>query len=129
MSASNYLENKVLEHTLGVTSYTMPTTVYVGLFISDPGEDGSGTEVSTSGTGYGRKAITFNTAQNGAIDNDGQIQFDLAQTDWGLITDVAIFDAPTGGEMLYYGQVTLSKNVTAGDTFQIGDQNLTITLD
>ena len=35
---TNFLEKKLLDHTLGKASWTMPTTVYMGLFTSDPGE-------------------------------------------------------------------------------------------
>lgn len=45
MSKSDYLENKLLDHQLGKTSYTMPT-VYVGLFTAAPSDSGGGTEVS-----------------------------------------------------------------------------------
>jgi hypothetical protein len=41
---SNFLENSLLDHVLRGTSYTSPTTVYVGLYTSDPGDDNSGTE-------------------------------------------------------------------------------------
>ncbi len=52
---SNYLENKVLDHVLRNTSYTSPTTVYVGLYTSDPTDAGSGTEVS--GGSYARQVL------------------------------------------------------------------------
>ena len=32
MSFTNFLENKVLEHVFEGTSYTAPTTIYVGAF-------------------------------------------------------------------------------------------------
>ena len=34
-AASNYLENAVLDHVLGGTAYTQPTTLYLGLFTND----------------------------------------------------------------------------------------------
>ena len=54
MSFSNYLENKILLHVFGATPYTAPATLYVALFTSDPGEGGTGTEVS--GGSYARRA-------------------------------------------------------------------------
>ena len=41
---SNYLENALLNAVLRSTSYTSPTTVYVGLYTSNPGEGNTGTE-------------------------------------------------------------------------------------
>ena len=35
---TNYLENKLLDHFLGTTSYTMPSPVYVALFTVAPGD-------------------------------------------------------------------------------------------
>ena len=43
---SNYLENGLLNAVLRATSYTSPTTVYVGLYTSNPDEGNTGTEVS-----------------------------------------------------------------------------------
>ena len=40
---SDYLENKVLDHVLGTTSYTMPATVYIGLSTASFIDDNSGT--------------------------------------------------------------------------------------
>lgn len=126
MSASNFLENKLLDNALGVANYSTPTP-YLALFTSDPGEDGTGTEVS--GGSYVREAITFNPATNGTSSNNGVVQFDTATANWGTVSHVAVFDASTGGNMLFYGAVTVSKTITTGDTFQVGDENLTITLD
>lgn len=135
-AASNYLENKLLDHVLCTASYTQPTNVWLALFTSDPGEDASGTEVSTSGTGYGRKNINvdgssgaFNAASLGSTSNTQTITFTTATANWNTITHVAIFDAETGGNMLFYGGVTTSKTIETGDTFQVSSGNLTITLD
>ena len=62
MSFSNYLENKVLLHVFGATAYTAPATLYVGLFTSNPGETGGGTEVS--GGSYARQTAAFTVAAN-----------------------------------------------------------------
>ncbi|WP_377846978.1 hypothetical protein [Bosea sp. UC22_33] len=59
-SASDYLEKKLLDHSLGVAAYTMPGTVYLALFTADPGEAGPGTEVS--GNGYARQSTAFAAA-------------------------------------------------------------------
>jgi hypothetical protein len=46
---SNFLENKLLDHVLRNTSYTSPTTVYVGLYTSDPADDNSGVSANDNG--------------------------------------------------------------------------------
>lgn len=126
---SNYLENKVLDHTLRGASgaYTAPTTVYVGLFTSDPTDAGSGTEVS--GGSYARQSVTFGTAaSSGSISNTAAVVFATASASWGTITHIGILDNSTGGNLMYHGAVTTSKTISSGDTFSISIGNLTVSL-
>lgn len=123
---SNYLENALINATLRNTSYTSPSTVYVGLFTSDPTDAGSGTEVS--GGSYARKAMTFGSPSNGASTNSGAVEFDQATGSWGTITHFAIFDALTTGNMLYHGALTASKTIATGDVFKFASASVTVTL-
>lgn len=130
-AASNYLEGKLLDHVLTSTAYTQPSR-YLALFTSDPGESGSFTgEVSTSGTAYARKAVTFAAASGGSSATNATVTFDTATANWGTITHVAVVDGSTAGagNVLFYGAVTTSKTIETGDTFQISSGNLTISLD
>lgn len=127
MSMSNYLENKLLDHTLRNVSYTPPTAVYLALFTSDPGEDKTGTEVS--GGAYARKAVTFNAATNGSVTNSADILFDIATANWGTVSHVAVFDALTAGNMLYYGALTTAKTINSSDQLKIVAGDLSISLD
>jgi hypothetical protein len=124
---SNYLENKLLDHTLKNTTYTPASTIYLALFTSDPGEDKTGTEVS--GGAYARKSPTFATAAAGVSTNNADVLFDVATANWGTISHVAIFDAATAGNMLYYGQLTTSKTINTSDQLKIAAGDLSITLD
>ncbi|MEM4658701.1 MAG: hypothetical protein QXX77_09815 [Candidatus Methanosuratincola sp.] len=124
---TDYLENKLLDHSLGTASYTKPTAVYLGLFTAAPGESGGGTEVS--GGGYARQAVTFNAASGGTTLNSSDITFPTATANWGTITHVALFDASTGGNMLYYGALTSSVVINSGQQFVILAGDLDITLD
>ncbi len=134
-AASNYLENKVLDHVLTATSYTAPGTRYLALFNNTSGnaaanlEAGTLTdEVSTSGTAYGRKAVTFAAASSGTSATNATVTFDAATANWGTITHVAVMDASTSGNVLFWGAVTTSKTIETGDTFQVSSGNLTISL-
>lgn len=128
MSAiSNYLENALINATLRNTSYTSPTTVYVGLFTTDPTDAGSGTEVS--GGSYARTAATFDAPSNGSSSTDADVQFPQATGDWGTVTHFGLFDALTSGNLLYYGALTASKTIETGDVFKIASGNLTVTLE
>lgn len=137
-AASNYVEDLTLDFWLKANSQatTAPTTVYVGLFNSDPStgstlenlEAGTLTDECTGG-GYARKAITFGTISNGAVSNNANVTFDPATDDgWGEITHIAIMDALTSGNVLFYGALDTAKQISSGDTFQITTNNATVTL-
>lgn len=128
MSAmSDYLENKVLDHILGTTSYTMPSAVYVGLSTGSFADDNSGTELS--GSGYARVAATFNAASSGATDNDSAVQFSAATGSWGTVSHFGIFDASTAGNLLIHGAFTTAKVIASGDILKIDAGDLDITAD
>lgn len=126
MSFSNYLENKVLDHVFGGTAYTAPATLYVGLFTTDPGEAGSGTEVS--GGSYARQTITFTVTGNQAS-SSAAVEFPTASASWGTITYAAIYDAVSGGNLLASGALTTSKTIDSGDVFRIPTGDFDIDLD
>jgi len=128
MSAiSNYLENALINATLRNTTYTSPSTVYAGLFTSDPTDAGSGTEVS--GGSYARKAITFAAPSNGVTTNSAAAcEFDQATGSWGTITHFGIFDALTSGNLLYHGALTTSKTIASGDVFKFPTSSVSVTL-
>ncbi len=123
---SNYLENALINGTLRATSYTAPTTVYVGLFTSDPTDAGSGTEVS--GNAYARQSATFASPSGGASSTDADIQFPQATGNWGTVGWFGIFDALTTGNLMYHGALTASKTIETGDVFKIASGSLTVTL-
>ena len=123
---SNYLETALINGTLRATSYTAPTTVYVGLFTTDPTDAGSGTEVS--GNAYARQSATFAAPSDGAAATNADVQFPQATGAWGTVTHFAIFDALTTGNMMYHGALTTSKTIETGDVFKIASGSLTVTL-
>jgi hypothetical protein len=120
MPMSNYLRNKVLDHVNGKTAFTMPTTVYVAALTSPSTVSGPGTEVSTASTGYARQAITatMSAASAGSSSNGSTVNFGPATAAWGTITDFAVFDAATAGNMLWFGSVSASKTIASADYFQ-----------
>jgi hypothetical protein len=128
-AASDYLENKVLDHFLGTASTSAPATVYLALFTTDPTDAGSGTEVSTSGTAYSRQSIAFSSASSGSTSNSADVEFSQATgSGFGTVTHFGIFDASTAGNLLFHGALTSSKTIDAGDVFKIASGNLSITV-
>ena len=125
MAKSYYLDNVLLEAALRAVSYTSPATVYVALYTAAPGPTGGGTEVT--GGSYARTACTFGAASNGSLTNSGACTFAQASAGWGTITSFGIFDSDSGGNLLYYGNLTASKTINSGDqlTFAIGGITVT----
>jgi len=126
MSFSNYLETELLDHVFAGNAYTSPTTVYVGLFTSNPDEDGSGTEVS--GGSYARQTATFTVSGNTAT-TTAAIEFPTATGTWGTVTHIGIYDAVSAGNLLAYAALTSSKSIASGDVFRIPTGDIDITLD
>jgi len=124
---SNYLENALINVTLRNTAYTSPTTVYVGLYTSDPGEGNTGTEVS--GGSYARTAVTFGAPSNGVSTNSASVTFPTATGTWGTVTHIGILDALTTGNLLYFTPLDASKSIASGDVFTISTGNLSVTLE
>lgn len=125
---TDYLEQKLLDHTLNAVAFTSPST-WAALYTAAPGETGGGTEVT--GGSYARQRIFANgggspdwnlaVSEGGGgfvVDNSDDVVFPVATADWGTVTHTAILDAVTLGNMLYYGALTASKTVNTNDTFK-----------
>ena len=126
MSAmSDYLELKILDHILGTTAYTAPSTVYVGLATASFNDDASGSELS--GNNYSRVAAAFDAAASGTTDNTSAIEFAAATGSWGTVSHFGIFDAASSGNLLIHGAFSASKTITTGDILRIGAGDLDIT--
>jgi hypothetical protein len=111
------------------------TNVWVGLFTATPSDTGGGTEVS--GGSYARVAVartgggwnaatgTLATSANTAV-----VTFATATAPWGTVTQFGIFDAATGGNLIYWGDLTTPKTISSGDTASFAaTTGLTITQD
>ena len=135
MSASNDLENKVLDHVLGNTTYSPEATLYLALFTGDSGLEDNNPTAEVSGTNYAREAISFNAASNGEATNNGAISFTSAGSNWGDVSHIAIVSHVsnttwgTNVDVLFYGELTSAKTVNSGDTFQVADEAIRIALD
>jgi hypothetical protein len=125
---SDHAEKLLLDWMLTNGSVTRPTAWYVGLYTSATNDAGGGTEVS--GNGYARQAVTFAAATSvtGTTSNTNAPTFTAAGGNWGVITHIAIHDALTGGNTLFHGAMTASKEIDDGDSLQFAIGNIDITL-
>jgi len=123
-SFTDYLENAVLGHVLGGTSYT-PPTLYLALFTTLPDDTGAGTEVS--GGSYARQTFSMSVTGNSAT-NSAEVSFPAATASWGTVVGGAIYDAATGGNMLVHFSLDVSKAVASGDIVRAGIGNVSVSL-
>lgn len=103
---SDYASQRILQHAVGKTSWTMPSTVALGLFTAVGSDGGTGfTEVS--GGSYARVAVQtlWNAASGSApstITNSASITFPAATANWGTIIGWGLYDAASAGNLLFW---------------------------
>jgi hypothetical protein len=113
MNKSDYLRNALVNHTLRGVVFTPPSSLYIALFNVTPTSAGGGTEVS--GGAYARQGVAFTAASAGSSGNTLPINFPTPTADWGDIPGAALFDALTGGNMLYFGTLGTLRTVYTDD--------------
>lgn len=132
MSATNYLETKLLNHVLGNGAYT-PPTLYVGLFTSGTGLEEGSVLSEVAGNGYARVAASafggYTVATGNTSSNAGHIEFPTATANWGTVTHIGLFDASTSGNLLLPSALTTPRDIQAGDAMRINAGSHTISVE
>lgn len=124
---SDYLEQRILDHVLAGVPYAPPATRYISLHTASP-SDANVTTTEVVGGQYQRALAQFAAASTaGTTSNNNTLAF--AGMPATTVTHVAIYDAPTGGNLLYHGALTAPVIVTAGGTFVIAAGNLVVGMD
>jgi hypothetical protein len=132
---SAYLRNAVLNHVLGATVYTPPTTVYIALSTAPWSATATGTTIAASepvAGGYSRVALannttTWPTTATGVKTNGVPVTFPSASANWGTIVSFYVVDASTAGNTLYGGDLYTARSVLAGDADRFVAEQLTVT--
>lgn len=97
--------------------------VYASLHTADPGATGT-SEVSGGSPAYARKAITWNAASGGDLDNNANPVFDVPGST--TITHLGFWSAATGGT--FYGSADITDETFGGQgTYTTTDVDLTLT--
>lgn len=125
---SDYLEVALLNATLNGVAFTAVNNPYVSLHTADPTDAGTGTEVS--GGSYARTTASFAlaTGTSGLVATDADVTFPTATATWGTVGWIGLWDAASGGNMLYHTALDASKTIDSGDIFKITTGNLTVEL-
>jgi len=142
MSAmSDFLENRLIDQLFRGQTAPTTTTLHVGLLTAAPSDSGGGTEVS--GGSYARVAVSSSLANwagtqsagstvassgsGGQTSNNGAITFPTPSAGWGNVTHFGIYDAATGGNLLFWGALTIAKTINQADTVTFPAASLSIT--
>lgn len=125
MSASNYLEDALLNATLTATTYTSPANVYVALYSTAPTESTSGTELT--GNGYSRQLTTFSVT-SGVANSTSTTTFTASGGDWLPAVAWGVVNASSSGNILYYNSLAPAQTVLDGNDLVIGTGNIQITM-
>jgi len=122
---SNYLKPRIIDHLLGTTTWTNPTSVQLALYTSNPTAADNGNEV-LGGRGYTRQTLTFTAPSGGATQNSGAVDFGPATNSWGDVSHWGIRDN-SGANLLIFGAWNSPDSPVNGDDYilQSGDLDIT----
>jgi hypothetical protein len=121
---TNTAENRCLDFINGLTS-TAPTTPLKVALVTANGDDATtGTEVT--GGGYARQTLTVAAAVSGATSNSADLVFTNMPA--STVVGVEIWDSAGTPVRLWYGALTASRTVNAGDDFKLVAGALSLSL-
>lgn len=141
-----YLCGELLDHVFGGNTggnaYTAPTKVYIALGTDATPDYTTFTELSIGANAYARVEVantdvywdahtdSTNTATktSGGSGNNAFTFPTNTTSDWGTVRSWAIYDAASGGNQLAFGELTVDKTITVGDTASFADGALTVSL-
>lgn len=110
MDFSNYLANATINATTRGVAYSPPVKVWVALYTTNPSKDDTGVEVT--GATYTREELTLSSPVSGVSTNENLMQWNTATTAWGIVTHVTIHDSSVGGNLLYFTELDVPKNIS-----------------
>lgn len=136
---SNYTETNIVETTLRGAAFPVPAGVYVALFTADPTDANvTANEVQTaSWPAYVRKdaadgaAIStgWTASADGVSSNAKVITFPANNGASSVtVTHIGLYDASTGGNLLYHAPLVSSKTLLVGDVLSFGIGSITVTV-
>lgn len=122
MSIANYFETQLLKALKNESPAV--AEVFVKLHKGDPGEDCTA-EAAGETT---RKKVTWAAPASSSIKNSAGIEWTNVSTS-ETYTHVSLWDAAAAGNALWSGALEASKAVSAGDTFVLKAEQLSVSLD
>lgn len=137
MPASTYSANGLLNHFLRGVAFATPARIYVSLHTADPGSAGASEATVGAWPAYVRLdaaqgaavATGFSAAAGKATENAKELLYPAHNGAAPLtITHFGLWDAPTGGNMIFQGSLTAPKTLNPTDECIIHSGDLDVTV-
>lgn len=129
---SNYLSDKLQNFLFLSEGFTPPSRYYIALSKTPPNKDGGNvTEPSSAEyrrVYFDRGSVDFNRAINGIVTNKIRKEYPETSSVWGNCTHYAVYDAQTGGNMLWAGELLYARNIDIDMQLFINAYDLVFTL-
>lgn len=132
---SNFMRNAIIDWYHRGQAHTPPATVYIELCSTAPTPGSPGTPLS--GSGYARVAIgsglvnwsgtqadastAVSSGTSGVTSNNILLNYGTAATAWGTASHWQAYDAASGGNPLFYGEIVNGSGVATPRTISSGD--------
>lgn len=133
-AASNYLESKIINLVCRGVAFAPPAKTYVALHTANPGDTGAGEVTTTAYPAYvrqdaakgGAQADAWVETESGVVKNARQLIYPMYDGAAALtVTHFSVWDAPTGGNLLFAAPLASSRTINNGDVFVADAQKLT----
>jgi hypothetical protein len=127
MTATNYLEQKIVDHILRNTAYPQPTGLYMALHTADPGEGGTTSEVT--GGSYTPQAIAFAAAASPSGQAVSSATVTFTAMPGVTVTHFSIRENSVAGNPLFVGPLATPQTVAPGGNLQFTAGQVAVTCD
>lgn len=132
MPASDYLQKKLAEHSVGKTAFTMPTNVYIALCTASISSSDTGSTITeASYTSYARvetSGTDWSTYTSGELGNSNALSFPECTGSTSDATHFAVLDASSSGNLYFYDALDASLSISAGITPSFAEDTLTLSV-
>jgi hypothetical protein len=120
-TATDFLENKIISHVLGIAAFPQPGALTLALHTASPTETGNANELA--GGAYARQTVTFALVAAGSPNaaNSALVRFDGLPA--ATITHASIW---SGGDALIYMTLVAPLTITAGQPLEFDVGSLVV---
>lgn len=129
MGVSVFYANRILDRIFGIGTAIPVGTQYIALSTTTPNADGTNFTEPTGG--YARQSVTASTfwsSVSGVVSSLADVDFLAAGASWGTITHMGVFDALSGGNLLWFLPLEDNELIQDGDDCHFLTSNLLLSV-